>query len=219
MISVNDPALSVKVKDALAREGFVVLKDVGLPIDTDLTSYVEKNFLADSRKFGSGKMCFFYKGNPNVDKVYDYLEGIVVNVLGCLDERYAKEVIGSTHSCVQMTRYPKISMNGSTALPGHTDPSLVTILMSGSRNGLLLKGHVSGWQEIHLDQNSAVVFVGTGLEKMSSGEYKGCVHKVVNTFDQKVRYACQFFPFPASGFNVPFLDESQESYAYYEEPL
>jgi len=220
MISVNDLALSDKIKRGLAEDGYIILKDLVLPIDTDLNSYIEKTFSSDNRDFGSGQMCYFYKGGA-VDKVYDYLEGIVVNVLGRLDEKYAKEVIGSTHSCVQLTRYPKLSdsKKGTTALAEHTDPSLLTILTSGSRDGLFLKGHVSGWKEIKLDQGSAVVFTGTGLEKLSAGEYKGCVHKVVNTFDQKVRYACQFFPFPASGFNVPFVDESQESYAYYGEPL
>ncbi len=218
MISVNDPTLAEQIKRGLATDGFVILKDLALPIETDLDSYVEKAFSKDTRPFGTGKMCFFYKGTA-VDPVYSYLEDVVKNVLGALDSKYAKEIEGSTHSCVQLTRYPKIATNGSTALNEHTDPSLVTILMSGSRKGLFLQGHVTGWQEIQLDQGCAVVFAGTGLEKMSGGEYKGVVHKVANTFDQKVRYACQFFPFPASGFNVPFVDMSQESYAYYGGPL
>ncbi len=152
-------------------------------------------------------MCVFDKTQKSVPTVFNYLEDISIKVLKQLGQKFADEIINSKHSCMQFTRYPKLQANEADEilLSEHVDPSMLTLITSNGR-GLTVTGHASGSVDLELGSDRLLVFVSTALEKLSGGDYKSCLHRVNNTFEGSERFSCQFFPFPASGFNVPYLN-------------
>lgn len=208
-ISLNDENFNDKVRSGLAENGFIVLTDVALPISQDIESYIRENFLSLNHEIGNGggRLCVFDKTQKSVPSVFPYLEDMSMKILEQLGEKFAKEIVDSKHSCMQFTRYPKSEANpqGGIILSEHVDPSMLTLTTSNGK-GLTISGHSSGAVDLDLNEGKLLIFVGTALEKLSGGEYKSCFHRVQNTFDRTERLSFQFFPFPASGFNVPYLN-------------
>lgn len=91
----------------------------------------------------------------------------------------------------------------------HCDINFITVLMSGSAEGLQVKRHDGKWIDVKPDANSVIINVGDMLSRMTNNRLKSTVHRVINPAPEKMhlpRYSMPFFMHPRPDVNLASLE-------------
>ena len=101
----------------------------------------------------------------------------------------------------------------------HEDINLITILLSGSKPGLQVKGTENTWVDVESDYGSLIVNIGDMLQECSMGYFPSTTHRVINPIDNnanKSRYSMPFFLHPR---DEVVLSEKYTAKSYLDERL
>ncbi len=101
----------------------------------------------------------------------------------------------------------------------HEDINLITILLSGSKPGLQVKGTENTWVDVESDYGSLIVNIGDMLQECSMGYFPSTTHRVINPIDNNVnksRYSMPFFLHPR---DEVVLSEKYTAKSYLDERL
>lgn len=136
-----------------------------------------------------------------------------------LPERYFDDKIANGNSILRPIHYypienPEAVPEDAVRAAEHGDINLITLLMGASADGLQVLRHDGKWIPITALPNQLVVNVGDMLERLTNGELKSTVHRVVNPPRQLMntpRYSIPFFMHPRSEMSLAALPECVSS--------
>ncbi|KAJ8440802.1 hypothetical protein Cgig2_000690 [Carnegiea gigantea] len=142
--------------------------------------------------------------------------GLISKGLGLESKYFAKEL--SEDCTLTINHYPPCpNPSLSLGINKHTDPSLITILLTGEVPGLqaLMDGQ---WMGVETLPNALLVIIGNQLEVVSNGKLKSGIHRVV-TNAKEARSSAAFFINPTKSCIVEpakALVEAQNSEPLYK---
>ena len=128
----------------------------------------------------------------------------------------------SETNLLRILHYPPIrSEDDKYALraAAHEDINLITILLSGSKPGLQVKGTENAWMDVESDYGALIVNIGDMLQECSMGYFPSTTHRVINPIDDnanKSRYSMPIFLHPR---DEVVLSEKYTAKSYLEERL
>ena len=136
-----------------------------------------------------------------------------------LPEYYFDDKIANGNSILRPIHYypiedPDAVPEDAVRAAEHGDINLITLLMGASADGLQVLRHDGKWIPITALPNQLVVNVGDMLERLTNGELKSTVHRVVNPPRQLMntpRYSIPFFMHPRSEMSLAALPECVSS--------
>lgn len=130
-----------------------------------------------------------------------------------LPENYFDDKIANGNSVLRPIHYypienPEAVPEDAVRAAEHGDINLITLLMGASADGLQVLRHDGKWIPITALPDQLVVNVGDMLERLTNGELKSTIHRVVNPPRQLMntpRYSIPFFMHPRSEMSLAAL--------------
>ena len=130
-----------------------------------------------------------------------------------LPENYFDDKIANGNSILRPIHYypienPDTVPEDAVRAAEHGDINLITLLMGASADVLQVLRHDGKWIPITALPNQLVVNVGDMLERLTNGELKSTIHRVVNPPRQLMnspRYSIPFFMHPRSEMSLAAL--------------
>ena len=136
-----------------------------------------------------------------------------------LPENYFDDKIANGNSILRPIHYypienPESVPEDAVRAAEHGDINLITLLMGASADGLQVLRHDGTWIPITALPNQLVVNVGDMLERLTNGELRSTIHRVVNPprhLMNTPRYSIPFFMHPRSEMSLAALPECVSS--------
>jgi isopenicillin N synthase-like dioxygenase len=125
---------------------------------------------------------------PAVDGMYSSLEALAMQLLGCASEYLGQRtdwlpsMAQDGNTILRVLHYPpcKDAPAGAVRSAEHEDINLMTMLVSGTADGLQVKDHDGQWISVPGNKEQIIVDAGDMLQNVTNGLFKATTHRVIN---------------------------------------
>lgn len=112
-----------------------------------------------------------------------------------LEKDYINKALGKHGQHVSMNYYPPCPQPELTfGVPGHTDPTMITVLLPNEVPGLQVFKN-GKWMAVNSVPNTFVINIGDQMQVLSNDRYKSVLHRaVVNCDKERISIATFYYP-------------------------
>ena len=144
---------------------------------------------------------------PAIDGMYSTLEGLAIELLGCASEylgqprEWLPNMAVQGNTILRVLHYPPCAdaPAGAVRAAAHEDINLITLLVSGTADGLQVKDRNGEWFSVKGNKKQIIVDSGDMLQNITNGIFRSTTHRVINPAEGDAdvsRYSMPLFAHP-----------------------
>ena len=181
-----------------ARPQFWQTGPSNVPKDHPLANFYPENVWPDEIQPGF---------RPAIDGMYSTLEGLAIELLGCASEylgqprEWLPNMAVQGNTILRVLHYPPCAdaPAGAVRAAAHEDINLITLLVSGTADGLQVKDRNGEWFSVKGNKKQIIVDSGDMLQNITNGIFRSTTHRVINPAEGDAdvsRYSMPLFAHP-----------------------